>query len=138
MGNLYGTASTAGSPPGNGGHGVIFKVNIKSHRLTTVYTFTGTDGSDPTASMIADGQGNFYGTTFSGGANGYGTVFKLGSDGTFQTIYSFANGADGAYPYAGLTIDFSGNLYGAATRGGQYGWGTLFEITPLGTADTGF
>jgi hypothetical protein len=43
------------------------------------------------------------------------------------SLYSFTNGTDGAYPY-GLAIDASGNLFGAATRGGQYGWGMLFEI----------
>ena len=129
-GNLYGTASVGGSTRGNGGHGVIFKLNIKSGKLTTVHIFTGTDGSQPTATMITDGQGNFFGTTFSGGANGYGTVFELTSAGTLQTLYNFTSGTDGAYPYAGLTMDTSGNLYGAATRGGQSGWGTLFEITP--------
>ena len=49
---------------------------------------------------------------------------------TLTTLYSFTNGTDGSYPYAGVTMDSSGNLYGAATGGGQYGWGTIFEIVP--------
>ncbi len=38
---------------------------------------------------------------------------------TFKVIYTFAGGADGANPYAGLTLDKAGNLYGTAHSGGQ-------------------
>lgn len=129
-GNLYGTASVGGSARGNGGYGVIFKLGIKSGQYTVVHTFAGTDGAQPVATLASDGQGNFYGTTFAGGANGYGTVFELNSAGTLTTLYNFTNGTDGANPYGGVALDSAGNIYGAATRGGQYNWGTLFEITP--------
>jgi hypothetical protein len=33
---------------------------------------------------------------------------------TFQVIHNFTNGLDGGSPYAGLTIDAAGNLYGTA------------------------
>ncbi len=129
-GNLYGTTTVGGSANGTAGNGVIFKLNTKTSQYSVVHTFTGADGSQPTAALLPDGQGNFYGTTNIGGAHGFGTVFKLTAAGTLTTLYSFTNGADGSYPYGGLAIDPSGNLYGAATRGGQYGWGTLFEIVP--------
>ena len=129
-GNLYGTTSVGGSGTGTAGDGVVFEFNIASATYTVLHTFTGPDGSDPVATLIQDAEGNLYGTTYAGGAHGYGTVFELTPAGTFTTLYSFTNGTDGSYPYAGLTIDSSGNLYGAATSGGQYGWGTLFEITP--------
>lgn len=130
-GNLYGTTSAGGNANGTAGDGVIFMINIASPQYTVVHTFTGPDGAQPLSTMISDGQGNFYGTTYSGGAHNYGTVFKLNAaTGTLTTLYSFTNGPDGSYPYAGLTLDSAGNLYGAATRGGKYGWGTLFEITP--------
>jgi uncharacterized repeat protein (TIGR03803 family) len=54
---------------------------------------------------------------------------------TFKVIYTFTGGADGANPYAGLTMDAAGNLYGAAANGGdfkycqQYGCGTIFKLT---------
>jgi uncharacterized repeat protein (TIGR03803 family) len=130
QGNLYGTASVGGNARHNAGDGVIFKLNIESLQYSVLHRFTGPDGADPLAALVSDGQDNFYGTTYTGGANGYGTVFQLNAAGTLTTLYSFTNGTDGAYPYAGVTLDSSGNLYGAATRGGQYGWGTLFEITP--------
>jgi len=129
-GNLYGTTSVGGSARHNAGDGVVFKINLKSSQYSVVHTFTGPDGAQPLAGLLSDGQGNFYGTTYAGGAQGYGTVFELNSAGTLNTLYSFTNGTDGAYPYAGVTLDSSGNIYGVATRGGQNGWGTLFEIVP--------
>ena len=46
----------------------------------------------------------------------------------FKVIYTFTGGADGAYPYAGLTMDRAGNLYGT-TQGGGKGFGTVFKLT---------
>lgn len=131
QGNLYGTAAFGGSSKGDAGNGVVFKLELKNNKYTVVHTFMGTDGSDPTGPLITDGNGNFFGTTFAGGAKGYGTVFEFNSVGAFTTLYSFTDGTDGAYPYGGVTLDSSGNLYGTATRGGQSEWGTLFEITSI-------
>jgi uncharacterized repeat protein (TIGR03803 family) len=129
-GNLYGTASVGGSGNGNTGNGLLFRINIKSATLTVVHKFIGTDGSDPTGPLITDGAGNFYGTTFAGGTKGYGTVYQYdATTNVFTSLYSFTNETDGAYPYGGVTSDSSGNLYGTATRGGLYNWGTLFELT---------
>lgn len=44
-----------------------------------------------------------------------------------NTIASF-NGTNGAGPYADLTFDNSGNLYGTTQGGGAGGYGTVFEI----------
>jgi uncharacterized repeat protein (TIGR03803 family) len=73
--------------------------------------------------------------TFSGGAAGAGTVFSLNpTTGTETVIYSFAGGADGANPYAGLT-HHGGKLYGMTVNGGisasecgASGCGTVFAI----------
>jgi uncharacterized repeat protein (TIGR03803 family) len=50
-----------------------------------------------------------------------------GSYGTVTTLATF-NGANGAYPYAGLIADAAGNLYGTASYGGANDDGTVFEI----------
>jgi len=42
---------------------------------------------------------------------------------TIQVIHAFTGGADGAGPYAGVTIDASGNLYGTTSEGGKGGGG---------------
>src|SRR3989475_13078242 len=69
--------------------------------LTTLYSFTGSDGARPYAGLIADASGNLYGTTNYGGANGYGTEFKVTPTGTETVLYSFTGGG-GASPAAGL------------------------------------
>jgi uncharacterized repeat protein (TIGR03803 family) len=70
-----------------------------------------------------DSNGNFYGTTVIGGPSNDGTVFEIvRGSGTITTLASF-NGTNGANPYAGLTLDASGNLYGTTSLNG-----TVFEI----------
>ncbi len=51
---------------------------------------------------------------------------------TFTVIHTFTYGADGAYPFAGLTIDAAGNLYGTTNAGGN-GYGTAFKLKPSGS-----
>ncbi len=50
---------------------------------------------------------------------------------TFKLLYTFTNGTDGNTPYAGLTLDATGNLYGTAyAGGGANDDGTVFELAP--------
>jgi uncharacterized repeat protein (TIGR03803 family) len=52
-----------------------------------------TDAINPFATLIRDGAGNLYGTTYYGGSHTYGAVFKLAPSGTGWTetvLYSFA------------------------------------------------
>jgi uncharacterized repeat protein (TIGR03803 family) len=103
--------------------------------------------ANPDSSLIFDGAGNLYGTTWSGGAFEYGSVYELspnGSGGWNETdLYSFCsapNCADGARPSGPLIFDSEGNLYGTASYGGnnecgsnpQTGCGLIFELTPAG------
>jgi uncharacterized repeat protein (TIGR03803 family) len=50
---------------------------------------------------------------------------------TYKVLHQFS-GTDGADPYdaSGLTLDASGNLYGTTARGGAYGYGIVFQLTP--------
>ena len=52
-----------------------------------------------------------------------------------RVLYSFGNGKDGSLPFSGLIFDEAGNLYGTTFSGGDYGKGTVFELTP-GTSGT--
>lgn len=94
----------------------------------------GTDGQYPTSTLVADGNGNFYGTTQGGGTFGQGTVFKITPTGAHSVVYHFAGGTtDGERPQAGLVIDSAGNLYGTTyAGGGAAGFGTVFKISPAG------
>jgi uncharacterized repeat protein (TIGR03803 family) len=50
---------------------------------------------------------------------------------TEKVLYSFS-GSDGSVPWGSLIFDKAGNLYGTTYQGGAYGYGTVFELTPLG------
>src|SRR5665213_3548680 len=97
--------------------------------LTALYSFPA--GETSNAGLIEDTNGNFFGTTATGGANNDGTVFKLSPAGMLTTLIQF-NGANGAAPYAPLIEDRSGNLYGTASSGGFRTNGTVFKISPAG------
>src|SRR5262249_22120761 len=85
-GYLYGT--TAGG--GTYAAGTVFKIST-SGTLTGLYSFTGNDdGQNPQAGLALGSDGNFYGTTQSGGTNGGGgTLFKITPAGALTTLYSF-------------------------------------------------
>ncbi len=103
----------------------------------TLHVFGGPsgDGANPTANLTSAGSSVLYGTTIGGGAASAGTVFQLsrpvGKNGpwTETVLYSFTGVSDGGAPYAGLTIDATGALYGT-TSGGGVGCGTVFKLTP--------
>jgi hypothetical protein len=52
-----------------------------------------------------------------------GVVYKLGPSAQETVLYSFAGGADGGTPFAGVILDAEGNLYGTAANFGQLGGG---------------
>jgi uncharacterized repeat protein (TIGR03803 family) len=59
----------------------------------------------------------------------------LDSAGNYKVLYNFCsqtNCKDGYYPYAGLTVDASGNLYGTALYGGANSGGTAFMLDRAG------
>jgi uncharacterized repeat protein (TIGR03803 family) len=99
-----------------------------SYTLSTLVTFTGTNGYTPGGGVTFDSSGNLYGTTEFGGAAGEGTVFKVDAvTHAITTLVSF-NGSNGAYPLAGLSLDAIGNLFGTTSAGGASGIGTVFEL----------
>jgi uncharacterized repeat protein (TIGR03803 family) len=105
---------------------------------TTLVSFNNIDGAYPYAGVIADANGNLFGTTVNGGAYGYGTVFEIaktasGYANTPTTLVSF-NSIDGSTPYGGLIADANGNLFGSTPYGGLIADanGNLFGTTPFG------
>jgi uncharacterized repeat protein (TIGR03803 family) len=103
--------------------------------ITTLHTFTGSDGANPVAGLIRATDGNLYGTTQIGGTSNNGTVFRITTGGTFTTLYNFS-GSDGSSPMAGLVQAADGNLYGTTQSGGTSRNGTVFKITTAGVLTT--
>ena len=82
-GNFYGLTSAGGNTPAgsatpNCNCGTIFRITPAGEE-TVLYSFgTGAnDGKQPSGALLQASDGNFYGTTGSGGPSNDGTVFKL-------------------------------------------------------------
>ena len=134
-GNFYGT--TYGSGSGPSGYGTVFRIGPNGVP-TTLWSFTnGLDGAYPGAGLVQGSDGSFYGTTFGSesGPSGNGTVFRISSSGNLTSLWSFANGNDGANPYAPLVQGSDGNFYGTTygSGSGPSGNGDVFRITPSGS-----
>jgi uncharacterized repeat protein (TIGR03803 family) len=72
---LYGTAEFGGTK----GAGIIFSLSQSGGVWTEniLYNFNGgSDGAEPCATLIADADGNLYGTAFAAGGKGQGTVWE--------------------------------------------------------------
>jgi uncharacterized repeat protein (TIGR03803 family) len=104
----------------------------------TLFQFNGSNGGSPTGTLVADSNGNLYGTTNQGGSHNDGIVFELTPTAQGQwketILYSFAGGSDGVYPWAGVIFDRKGNLYGTTLLGGGSkncvsGCGMVFQLT---------
>jgi uncharacterized repeat protein (TIGR03803 family) len=131
---LYGTTSVGGNPSA----GTVFAVKIDGTGLTNLHTFTANEGAYPKTGLILSGN-TLYGTTYRGGGSGIGTVFKVNIDGTgFATLHSFTGSglppynAEGGYPQAQLLLS-GGTLFGTASLGGTWDWGTAFSLKTDGT-----
>src|SRR5262249_20577171 len=100
-GDLFGATGGGGSA----NEGTVFELvkNGSSYTLTTLVNFNGSNGSLPRAGLVADANGDLFGTTEEGGSANEGTVFELvknGSSYTLPTLLNF-NGSNGAGPASG-------------------------------------
>jgi uncharacterized repeat protein (TIGR03803 family) len=50
-----------------------------------------------------------------------------------SVAYSFMGDEDGEYPSTDLVRDGAGNLYGTTVQGGDFGGGSVFQLSPSGT-----
>jgi uncharacterized repeat protein (TIGR03803 family) len=146
-GNFYGTTLEGGNLNLDDavGNGSVFQITTNGS-LTTLVAFNGTNGALPNTGLTLGNDGNFYGTTSSGGnldlnsGFGYGTVFKMTTNWVLTTLATF-NLTNGADP-SGLTLGNDGNIYGITREGGNlnlnygYGCGTVFQVTTNGELTT--
>jgi uncharacterized repeat protein (TIGR03803 family) len=137
-GNFYGTTYGGGATSTNYnpicacyGVGTVFRIS-PSGSETNLHSFIGfpTDGANPYGGLVQGSDGNFYGTTDSGGTNYDGTVFRISATGSYSNLYSFGSVTnDGNNPRAGLVQGSDGNFYGTTFEGGTNNLGTVFKLT---------
>jgi uncharacterized repeat protein (TIGR03803 family) len=150
-GNLFGVASYGGRGTCEGfivnGCGEIFElVSSSGFNPRIVHQFE----SEPVAvpnGIVIDSQGNIYGTSFEGGDKTCGinqpcgNIYQATPNGaggyTPSVLYQFpGESANGFWPYAPLTIDSAGNIYGSTGNGGNLncgisgGCGVVYQIIP--------
>ncbi len=146
-GALYGMTTNGGDFDG----GTVFKITLDGN-YTILHSFGATpdDGVVPTGGLVQAMDGDFYGTTVSGGSNqcvqipqsggNCGTIFKITPDGTKTNLYSFgATLSDGVQPNGSLIQASDGNFYGTTANGGANtcgsanSCGTVFRMSPTGS-----
>jgi len=148
-GNLYGATFSGGAH----GQGAVFQLS-RNGKLKVLHSFcideTCSDGAVPQSLTLSyqgmasgvpyDGTSPLFGTASAGAHNG-GVVFSLTPNAaktkwTYKVIHDFcANDpcTDGGHPFSGVSVDASGNLFGALTDGGAYAHGAIFEMQKNGS-----
>jgi uncharacterized repeat protein (TIGR03803 family) len=109
-GNLFGTTAYGGASAS----GTIFEVAAGSSTITTLASFNGTDGENP-SDLSEDSSGDLFGYAD-------GTLFELAAGS--HTITTFASFNSAEFPPNGPLMDSSGNFFGT-TPGDD---GTVFEV----------
>lgn len=155
-GAIYGTTFFGGFVPsgsdskcwgGSGsvtGCGTVFKLRPSlsdgEWHETVLHRFQNypSDGAGPNAPLVADPDGDFYGTTVGGGVSESGTVFELtppskaGASWTEKLIVNFGDKDHAQGPTGGLILKNEG-LYGTVGSGGRYLAGIVFHLDrPVG------
>ncbi|WP_018611681.1 choice-of-anchor tandem repeat GloVer-containing protein [Segetibacter koreensis] len=127
-GTFYGITSAGGT----NGAGTIFKI-------TSTGTFTllrnldySKDGGTCRGSLVHGSDGNFYGTTGSGGNYFSGTIFKVTTSGNLTVLRHLSQDKDGVNPNS-LVQGNDGFFYGLANTGGIQSNGTIFKMSSTGS-----
>lgn len=139
-GLLYGTTLNGGVD----NKGTIYRIAKDGTGYTVIHEFAGTDGENPEGQLVVGDDDWLYGTTMMGGDQNRGTVYRISIGGQHERLHSFprlgafndqglATNSDGANPRAGLYLStLDGNFYGTTYQGGEFGYGSVFRITPAG------
>ncbi|HLX95403.1 MAG TPA: choice-of-anchor tandem repeat GloVer-containing protein [Verrucomicrobiae bacterium] len=139
-GNFFGTAPNGGAYSS----GTIFEISPDGSFFTNFYNFSGgSNGAAPAGALVLGTDGNYYGTTYSGGMSNWGTIFQISTNGAFNQL-GLLSGTNGAHPNVALVQAADGSFYGTTKYGGPYpnttsggtGYGVIFRITTNGAIST--
>lgn len=143
-GELYSTIQSNGTY----NSGSVYKMTTAGG-YSAVYSFCAegghclVTGNDPWGGVTLGTDGNFYGTTFTGGAcnGGVGTIFKVTPAGSWTKLWDFTttvacNGHSGLLdegaPYYAPFQATDGNFYGVDEGVYSGTYGVFYKITPKG------
>jgi len=139
QGQLFGEM-TYGANLGQNGTLYELTPNGGQWNFTTVSGFADGDGFYPLTALVADSNGNLFGTTAYGGNFGIGAVYEVtpvSGHSNEKLIYSFPSGGHGiGGPFrpstlpSPLIVDTAGNLFGEAEAGGDKNAGMVYELSP--------
>jgi len=122
-GKLYGMAERGGV-----GFGTLFEYDLTTSTFTKLLDFGNGKGQFPTGSLIQATNGKLYGLTWLGGANNLGVLFEYDiTTSTYAKKIDFDGADHGSEPQGALLEASTGIFYGATSKGGLNGLGTLFE-----------
>src|SRR5271166_1479619 len=102
--------------------------------LYTLVSFNGSNGDFPEGGLIADANGDLFGTTLSGGADGRGTLFEIVNNGALaarsyaSTPTTLLSLSVSQYLGGNLIADANGDLFGLTWNDGANGDGTVSEL----------
>jgi uncharacterized repeat protein (TIGR03803 family) len=148
-GDLIGTTNIFGGISGAVSGGTVFEIKntgsldepIYTSAPNTLASFHGTNAA-PYSQLVADANGDLFGTTGGNSPDNWGTVFEIQNTGTFAApVYAAApttlltfNGSNGENP-GSLIVDANGNLFGTIFGGesSTTSAGLVFEIQNVGT-----
>jgi hypothetical protein len=117
------------------------KPGKRSWTYQVLYQLSETEGDAIVGNLVFDAAGNLYGAAAIGGdlncgnGGGCGTVFELERPQTkngqwqIEVLHTFTGEPDGETPFAGMTFDQQGNLWGTTAGGGTYAGGTVYELS---------
>lgn len=132
QGNLWGAAGAGGID----NKGAIWELQSNTDgtfTLVTVASFTGANGAYPLSGIIADAQGDLFGTATgtiaSANINKPG-IFEVATGSGSITLlnlpaHSFKSGD---VPFGPVTFDGSTTLYGTTEHGGTQQFGSIFKV----------
>ena len=130
-GNLYSTTQTGGAFVGGHQYGTIFRLTPSGSMQVLASFDPSVIGALPNSGLTLGTDGNFYGTTPTGGPVGYGTLFKVTPTGTVTVMHNFNGNTEGTTANAPPIQGKDGNFYGTTGNGGTI-TGTIYKMTPAG------
>ncbi|HKF02451.1 MAG TPA: choice-of-anchor tandem repeat GloVer-containing protein [Candidatus Sulfotelmatobacter sp.] len=133
-GDFYGVSSTQYG----GDYGAFYKLvptATPPYKESVPINFNYTNGNDPNLPTQGT-DGNYYGSTLSGGTKGLGLVYRTTAAGVetiFHNFTGYAGNQDGANPIGAMVEGNDGAYYGVTWLGGSSNLGTIFKVTSNGT-----